>query len=139
MKNKADCPKCSSPNAWYEKSLYDLTLVCACGYRKVVFTTLESGAEIQHNEPAEAIKLPRPGSKLSSTLDCLLSIEPANSREVRDTLFFRDIVYTVSDVSSYLMMLRSKGLVDVVTSRRGVQDGSTWKVSDAAKKLLGVK
>lgn len=139
MRNKSDCPKCGSPNAWYEKDTYDLHLVCYCGLRKLVFTVLESGAEIQHNEPVESINLPRQGTKLWITLDCLGTIDTANSREVRDTLYFRGIDYTVSDVSSFLTMLRSKGLVDVLVSRRGVPDGSTWGLTPAAKKLMGVK
>lgn len=115
----------------------DLTLVCYCGYRKVVFTTLDS-MEIIHNEPAHSTKLPKAGTYLFATLTCLWQIEPANSREVTDTLILRGHDFTVSDVSSYLMILRSRGLVVVESYKRGVADGSTWGLSDKASELLGL-
>lgn len=135
---KADCPKCGSPNAFYEKTHVDLSLVCWCGFRKVVYTTLNS-MEITHNEKVQDVKLPKVGTYLFETLACLWSIEPANSREVTDTLVLRGHDFTVSDVSSYLMILRSRGLVTVVDYRRGVAGGSTWEVSDVAEGLLGLR
>lgn len=134
---KADCPKCGSESAWYEKSLHDLTLCCMCGFRKVVFTTLKD-FEIEHNDKPEDVKLPRQGTHLHNTLVCLWSIEPANSREVTDTLKLHGHPFTVSDVSSYLMMLRSRGLVRVIEYRRGMPDGSTWELTEIADELLGV-
>lgn len=134
---KADCPKCLSSNAFYEKTQTDLTLVCYCGYRKVVFTTL-STMEIVHNEKQSNVKLPKPGTYLFETLTCLAQIEPANSREVTDTLTLHGHEFTVSDVSSYLMILRSRGLVEVLSYRRGVADGSTWGLSSVAGDLLGL-
>jgi hypothetical protein len=134
---KADCPKCGSPNARYQKSDYDLTLVCTCGFRKVVFTTLDT-LEIMHNSSPADAKLPRVGTHLHNTLVCLSSIEPANSREVTDTLTFQGFEYTVSDVSSYLMMLRTRGLVEVLEYKRGVPGGSTWELTAVANELLGV-
>jgi hypothetical protein len=133
-----DCPKCGSPNARYQKTETDLVLVCWCGYRKVVFTTLLS-LEVIHNEKAQDVRLPKAGTYLFATLSCLWQIEPANSREVTDTLVLHGHDFTVSDVSSYLMILRSRGLVTVVDYKRGVADGSTWECSDAALDLLGIK
>lgn len=134
---RADCPKCGSPNARYEKTHCDLSVVCFCGYRKVVFTTLMS-MEILHNEKEQNVKLPKKGTHLFNTLACLWSIEPANSREVTDTLLLHGHNFTVSDVSSYLMILRSRGLVRVVEYKRGVADGSTWELTEITNDLLGV-
>ena len=133
-----DCPKCGSPNARYQKTETDLVLTCWCGYHKVVFTTLLT-LEVIHNEKAQNVRLPKVGTYLFSTLSCLWQIEPANSREVTDTLILHGHEFTVSDVSSYLMILRSRGLVTVVDYRRGLADGSTWECSDAALELLGIK
>ena len=134
---KADCPKCGSTNARYEKTYCDLSVVCFCGYRKVVFTTLMT-MEIMHNEKSQNVKLPKQGTNLFKTLACLWSIEPANSREVTDTLTLHGDTFSVSDVSSYLMILRSRGLVRIVEYRRGVADGSTWELTETASDLLGV-
>jgi len=133
---KADCPKCGSSNASYEKTHCDLTLVCFCGYRRLVFSTLND-IEVLHNDPIQDTKLPKVGTHLHNTLVCLWSIEPANSREVTDTLSMHGHPYTVSDVSSYLMMLRGRNLVTVLESRRGVPGGSTWECTSIALELLG--
>lgn len=134
---KVDCPKCLSPNARYEKTATDLILVCFCGLRKLVFTTLDD-FNVQHNDRPEDIRLPGRETKLYKTLVCLAAIEPANSREVTDTLVFQGYDFNVSDVSSYLMMLQGKGLTSVLQSRRGVPGGSTWGLTDSAERLLGL-
>lgn len=134
---KTDCPKCGSPNAHYEKSATDLTLHCYCGYNKVVFTTLLD-LEVVHNEKLPNVKLPKKGTALFAALSCLWQIEPANSREVTDTLILHGYEFTVSDVSSYLMILRSRGLVTVVSYKKGIPDGSTWECSSVALSLFGV-
>ncbi len=134
---KTDCPKCGSPHAWYEKTYCDLSIVCMCGYRKVVYSTLND-MEIIHNLPAADAKLPKVGTHLHNTLTCLWSIEPANSREVTDTLIMHGYKYTVSDVSSYLMILRSRSLVEVIDYKRGIAGGSTWELTDIATELLGI-
>lgn len=133
---KTDCPKCKSGNAWLERTHCDLEVVCFCGYRKLVFTTL-GDMDIQHNDPAQDVRLPKVGTHLHNTLSCLWAIEPANSKEVTDTLTFQGWGYTVSDVSSYLMMLRVRSLVTVLDYRRGVPGGSTWECTDTAVRLLG--
>lgn len=135
MKELADCPKCGSTNAYYEKTRDDLTLKCWCGYRKVVFSQLGE-MDVSHSEKPQSIKLPKAGTFLFETLSCLCQIEPANSREVTDTLILHGHDFTVSDVSSYLMILRSRGLVRVVEYRRGVLDGSVWELSDITSELL---
>lgn len=134
---KTDCPKCLSTHAWYERTRTDLSVVCWCGYRKVVYSTLDQ-VEIIHSEKQQNVKLPKPGTFLHETLVCLAQIEPANSREVTDTLTLHGHDFTVSDVSSYLMILRSRGLVTVSSYRRGVADGSTWELATVASELLGL-
>lgn len=134
---KADCVKCGSENAWYEKSHCDLEIVCRCGFRKLIFTTLRDEMEVMHNDPSPSVKLPKVGTHLHSTLVCLWSVEPANSKEVTDTLWMHGYRYSVSDVSSYLMMLRGRSLVHVLDYKRGVPGGSTWETTTLANDLLG--
>jgi hypothetical protein len=137
MNVKTDCPKCASPNAWYEQSTYDVTLRCRCGYHKVVQTTLETMV-ITHSDSGADVKLPRKGTNLWVTMMILTVTEEANSAEITKRLVDQKFAFTVSDVSSYLTILRSKGLVEPITIRRGVAGGSTWTLTDAAANLLGV-
>lgn len=148
MGMKIECPKCGSPNARYSKSTYDLELVCYCGYRKVVFTLLKDSLEGplgECNDSGPEVKLPRAGTNFSKTLLVLSVLPEGTSAEITCRLndlngkFFEDEEgwLTVSDVSSYLTILRSKGLVDRVEIRRGVVGGSTWTLTDAAIDLMG--
>lgn len=135
---KTECPKCGSPNARYEiTDTVDITLRCTCGYRKVVYTELEN-VTVLHNDVREDIKLPKKDTYLWKTLKTLTSLGTANSAEITQALVDLGNKFTVSDVSSYLTILRSKGLVEAPESKRGVQGGSTWNLTQAAKSLLGV-
>ncbi len=44
-----------------------------------------------------------------------------------------------SDVSSRLMVLQHKGLVDKVTCNKGKQGGSTWRLTPTAIDKLNLK
>lgn len=135
---KADCPKCGSPSAWYEKTATDLTIRCLCGCNKLVFTTLTDGITIEHRERPSLTKLPKPGTRVRLALQVLAMIEPATSKEVTDRLNAMGHSFSVSDVSSYLAMLRAKTLVEVVEARRGIPGGSTWELTSIAQSLLGI-
>lgn len=108
-----------------------------CGYLKVLSTKIQS-IEISHNDVAEEIKLPRKMTKLADTISVLHILQRASSAKITQRLVDLGLDLTVNDVSSYLTILRSKGLVEVVESRRGVPGGSTWKLSDDCLRLLGL-
>lgn len=135
---KTDCPKCGSSSAWYEKTRTDLYIRCLCGCNKMVFTTLTDGITIEHREKPTTAKLPKPGTHTRLTLQVLAMIEPASSKEVTDQLNAMGHSFSVSDVSSYLAMLRAKTLVEVIESRRGIPGGSTWELTPIAESLLGL-
>jgi hypothetical protein len=137
MSVKTDCPKCGSTAAWYEKSHYDLTLRCTCGYHKVVLTTLEQ-MEIQHNDGGDDIKLPRKATHLWATLMVLTTVDVETSVGITTRLRELKHPFSVSDVSSYLTILRAKGLVDSPERRRGIAGGSSWRLTDPCKRLLGM-
>jgi hypothetical protein len=135
---KTECPNCGSPSARYEiTNKVDITLRCLCGYRKVVYSELES-VKVQHNDSRDEVKLPKRDTFLWKTLHTLVILSPANSAEITQALVDRGHTFTVSDVSSYLTILRSKGLVEAPESKRGVQGGSTWNLTLRATELLGV-
>lgn len=120
-----------------EKTRTDLVQRCLCGYLKVLFTTVES-VKIEHNDSGDDVKLPKQGTKLWDTLMILTVEDEASSGEITERLNLMGKAYTTSDVSSYLTILRSKGLVLTVDSRRGVAGGSTWTLTDKAADLLGI-
>jgi hypothetical protein len=134
---KLECPKCGSMSSWFEKTNCDLIHRCMCGYLKVVATTLKS-IEIEHNDSGDDVKLPRKGTKLWETLMILTVEDEASSGEVTERLQEMGKDYTTSDVSSYLTILRARGLVTSVTSRRGMVGGSTWTLTSKASYLLGL-
>lgn len=136
MKN-LECPKCGSQSSWIEKGRTDLTQRCLCGYLKVLFTTIES-VQIEHNDSGDDVKLPKKGTKLWETLMILTVEDEASSGDITERLQLMGKDYTSSDVSSYLTILRSKGLVLTVDSRRGIAGGSTWTLTDKAADLLGI-
>lgn len=130
------CPKCKSPHAWYEKSQYDLTLRCRCGYLKVIESTL-GAMTIEHNDSGSDVRLPRKDTHLWATLTTLRALESETSAGITNRLIELGNDFNVSDVSSYLTILRSKGLVIATAIRRGVSGGSTWELTEACKTLLG--
>lgn len=134
---KTDCPKCGSDSAWYSRTNTDLVVRCTCGFHKVVFTTLGS-AVIANIESGTEVKLPKRDTNLYRTLVCVSILMEPSSAEVTERLRDMKRLHSVSDVSSYLTILRSKGLVDVVVNGRGSVGGSTWRLTDKAEDLLNI-
>lgn len=145
---KLECPKCGSQAAWYEKTTYDVSLICICGYRRVVFSSILEKLEgplCESIDSGDEVKLPRFGSNLHQTIMVLSILPEGSSKEITERLNElrgasegSNDYLTVSDVSSYLTILRSKGLVDRVDIRRGVAGGSTWTLTDIAEDLISV-
>lgn len=133
---KTDCPKCKGYNAWFTRTRTDLILKCMCGYYEVVYTTLES-IEIEHNETGASVRLPMKGTNLRKTLMVVSVMPEASSREITERLADMGEAFTVSDVASYLGILRQKGLVQQTEVRRGIAGGSLWILTEAATNLIG--
>lgn len=130
-----ECPKCESPRARVFRDGPDTLLQCRCGYLKVLETTLGE-MQIMHSETGSIVKLPRPKTHLHKTLMCLAILDLPSSAEVTERLRDLGVDRNVSDVSSYLTILKTNGLVEAVIVRRGVLGGSTWKLTDRTKELL---
>lgn len=133
------CPKCSSINARYVRDGADIVLRCLCGYHKVVATQLES-IQIEHRDTKKEVTLPKQGSKLWYCLLALSSITTGRTDQIHSAMN-RLVVeqQTMSEVSSQLTVLRYKGLVEVTENRKGTAGGSTWVLTDVAKKLTGTR
>ena len=133
---RTECPKCGG-SAGYERTHCDLILKCLCGYRKVVFTTLGE-AEITHCDTQGDIRLPKEGTRFRKTLMVLSVLEEGTSAEVAQRLQEVGVPVSVSDASSYLMLLQIRGLVFKTVDRRTIAGGSSWALTDAAQDLLNV-
>lgn len=133
---RTECPKCTSKNAWFERTGQDIVLRCTCGYHRVVLTRIKQ-IEIRHVDTADDVKLPRRDTHLWNTLMTLHVLIRATSAEVTRSLKDSGAEVNVSDVSSYLTILSSKGLSVKVDNKRGIVGGSTWEVTTACKKLIG--
>jgi hypothetical protein len=133
---KTDCPKCKGYNAWFTRTRTDLILKCMCGYYEVVYTTLER-IEIEHNVTGGSVRLPMKGTNLRKTLMVVSVMPEASSREITERLADMGEAFSVSDVASYLGILRQKGLVQQTEVRRGIAGGSLWILTDAATNLIG--
>jgi hypothetical protein len=150
---KVTCPKCKSPNAWVRKTETDLILICFCGHQKVLFTTLIESFEgpLDDDEDTEKTILPAMGTHLYKTLVVLSILPGGSSKEITERLnelnglmrgpglvIRKDLMHTVSDVSSYLTILRGKGLVERTSNKRGLPGGSNWDLTSEALELLDI-
>lgn len=134
---KLECPKCGSLSAWFQYTHCDKILRCLCGYHRVVETKLES-VTIEHNDVGADVKLPKKDTHLWRTLMVLSVIGPATTADITQRVNgLGHAVFTVSDVASYLTILRSKGLVVTTTVRRGVSGGSTWELTTVCRCMVG--
>lgn len=132
---RTECPKCGSHSARYVKEGPDLLLRCLCGYHKVVYTQLGT-IQVMHSDSGVDVRLPKPKSNLHKTLMVVSILDEPYSSEVTERMQDLGVDRNVSDVSSYLTILRSKGLVETVVVRRGMVGGSTWRLTPASLRLL---
>lgn len=133
-----ECPKCYGLSAHLCKTRTDLALKCTCGYYKVLYTTLEA-MQIEHRDAGPDVKLPKRNTFLWDTLLVVQVSEPASTGQITERLVLMGRGFTSSDVSSYLSILRVKGLVQQLEVKRGIPGGSVWEITDAAEELLNGK
>jgi hypothetical protein len=158
MVSFCECPKCKSKNARRVVEAEDLLLVCLCGLRQYLYRApveppkpssapprlalvpSEQAARLPVNPrvPPEAIKLPQRNTALWLTTVSLACLEQATSGDIAERVLDLGSQRTISDISSYLTILRSKGVVLTTEIRKGLPGGSTWILSERAKQLLGL-
>lgn len=69
-------------------------------------------------------------------LEVLVDMTSAHSKEVVARLREQGSNFTVSEVSSYLSLLRTRGLTLATGVSRGVAGGAVWHASPLALELL---
>lgn len=131
-----DCPKCKSKKTWIEQDRYGKFLRCLCGLTQMI-EKYPAVAVIEKSVPTSQVKLPRKGSMFYDTLAILASLELATSATIAQAMMDAGKTCDVSNVSTYLTIMKGKGLVRVVENKRGLRGGSTWAVTDVCKSLLG--
>jgi len=140
---KVRCPKCKSDSAWFEKDYRDVFIRCTCGYCKIYQTKLEESIVIEHRDSDDDVNLPRTDSQLFKCVTMLAILRRATTLEITEHLNDgrrnKGVKITSSDTASRLAVLRFKGLVYPAVEKKGVAGGSTWVLTEIAKKLLNVK
>lgn len=128
-----NCPKCNGI-AHYECVMeVDLVLICLCGYYKVIYTEV-GHITVSTVSKADMKDLPRPNSNIGMCMTVMLNNYP--------TLLTSEQVYIVlkknmcrSSVSTNLMILQGRGLIDKIKSNKGKAGGSIWKISSYGEKM----
>jgi hypothetical protein len=129
------CPKCGG-QAHYVIQGQDIVQRCICGLHRFVWQRTENGGYRTHVQRREEFKMPEKGTKLSTCLGYVASQYPK-------TVTTRDLCgisgENTSDVSSQLIVLMHKGLVERIEARPGTKGGSIWRVTRRALGALNME
>lgn len=135
LSERDSCPKCGG-FAWYEVTNIDIIQRCLCGLYRYVWARTSDGGFRQHTQKKAEFKMPDPGTKLARCLGFVASIYPGTATTKQ---LCWESKQSVSDVSSQLIVLMHKGLVERVVARPGASGGSVWRVTRRAVEALKLK
>lgn len=134
MNERDECPKCHG-NAWYEITDMDIIQRCICGLHRYVYAKTTDGGFRIHTQKKSEFRMPEQGTKLKKCLGHVASLYPK-------TVTTRDLCgvsgQNTSDVSSQLIVLMHKGLIERVEARPGTKGGSIWRVTRRALDALQI-
>lgn len=129
------CPKCGA-RAWYELTDMDIVQRCMCGLHRYVWMKLPDGGFRTHTQTKIEFRMPEKGTKLARCLGFVASQYPK-------TVTTRNLCgisgQNTSDVSSQLIVLMHKGLIERVEARPGTKGGSVWTVTRRALDALSME
>ncbi len=135
MPDEGVCPKCTG-KAWYEFTNDDIVQRCICGFLRHVWQRTPNGGFRTHVQAKAEFRMPESGTKLSKCLGFVAGQYPK-------TVTTRDLCgvsgQNTSDVSSQLIVLMHKGLVERVEARPGTKGGSIWLVTRRALEALSME
>lgn len=126
------CPKCEG-YSWIEVEDNCPVQKCTCGLRK--YLEVHDNGIVTTHIPMNINKvtLPSVGSQLSKILGCLVVLGNMTSSEIADR-----VGVDTNNATTNLSVLRSRGLIRVITNRKGHVGGSLWEVDSNVKtKFLG--
>jgi len=129
------CPKCGGV-AHYELVDNNLVLCCMCGLHKFMrFTDSNTKITVETRLNKKQAELPKKNSKMARVLGVLGSRYP-------ETMSTQELANStgenMNDVSSRIVVLYHRQLVDKVTEGKTFKGGSTWVLSLVGAGLLGV-
>lgn len=128
------CPKCGGI-AHYEIDKEDVILRCICGLYKFL-TTTQDEITIDNRLDKRDTRLPKHGSKLSIVLGVVAGKNP---EKVTTEYIAVTTNENKNDVSSRLIVLYHRQLIEKVSEGRGFKGGSEWVLSEEGVRLLGVR
>lgn len=128
------CPKCGGRNTWLEFEEQDVIQRCLCGLLKYIVHVTEDGQTIMRAavRPVQ-VTLPAKGTKIHR---CLIAVLGRHPTEIHTGEVARDSGLHNKETSALLVALLARGLVQRIKERRGLVDGSTWKLTVRAESLL---
>lgn len=130
------CPKCGARARYEVAETGDIVQRCICGMMRYVWQRTQNGGFRTHVQRKEEFKMPETGTKLSKCLGFVAAQYP-------NTVTTRDLCgvsgQNTSDVSSQLIVLMHKGLVERVEARPGTKGGSIWRVTRRALEALSME
>lgn len=107
---------------------------CICGLRHYLYRVTRSGMTIMRRVVRSSdVSLTKPGTKLH---DCLLLVAGYHPNAVSTGDLARAAGIETKLVSARVSVLMARGLINRVQGGKGLLDGSTWRLSDEAVKLL---
>ena len=135
-----DCPKCLSKQASYTVEDDELLIRCLCGYRQWVYSE-KNGIVRQRSQKFDPLQLPREGSQISIIFQCVVDNWPdaMNTTQILQQLGKEDNTKNFKATSNGLGILAHKKLVERVQNGNGKKGGSTWRVSEEARRYLKLK
>lgn len=135
MEEQDACPKCGG-RAWYEVTDQDIIQRCLCGLHRFVWARLPEGGYRTHVQRREEFRMPEAGTKLARCLGFVATRYPK-------TVTTRDLCgisgQNTSLVSSQLIVLMHKGLIERVEARPGTKGGSVWTITRRAIEALNME
>ena len=136
------CLKCGSSATRVEiendKTAY---LVCKCGKRELLYSSLDEGIQVEHLNLIEGkVTLPKKGTKMMACLASVADMPGGETGKLMTLLEVRGThTWTMDEVVANLNHLYSRGLV--TKTKKGGDSRSTvrcWSLTTEAKVLLRV-
>lgn len=133
---KLECPKCKRMG-WLEATdESELVHRCLCGLHKVLYTEYKKMI-LCTVEVVEPKSIPRQGSLIERCMRVIIGRWPnaVTSEEVYRSISLKGVEVSRSDVSTRLMILQHKGLIEKIVNGKGKVGGSVWEVTEHGANL----
>lgn len=129
---RRSCPKCLSKVTWYQElENGDWFHRCLCGYSKIVYSHVY-GAIGEIKQPK--LKLPKEGTRLWQCLQIAAKHYP---KAVYTGEAANELRWESCKTATFMSVLQSRGLLEKDDEARGKVGGSSWRLTESAKAIIG--